>query len=130
MVAHHEMLGQGVQGRQKAARVIAHDLAPLGAGAVRVGAREISDKALIGAAGELRQPVGQIVMRVAVDVARGGRRLRHLAIIRVGVGARMGRVDALHPGMHLGHAAEHAIEGGVFHHQHDDVLDRRGRRRH
>ena len=130
MVAHHEMFGERVQRRQEAARVIAHDLAPLGAGAVRVGAREIGDKALVGAAGELRQPVGQVVVRVAVDVARGGRRLRHRAVIRVGVGVRMGRVDALHPGMHLGHAAEHAVEGGVFHHQHDDVLDRRGRRRH
>jgi hypothetical protein len=36
---------------------------------------------------------------------------------------RMRGIDALQCRMHLGHAAEHPVKGGILHHQHDDVLD-------
>jgi hypothetical protein len=116
-----------MQCRQKATRIPGHDLAPLLRRAGRVGADVIVDESLIGAAVQLGDRVGQVVQRVAIDVAGAGLALKDVTAIEVvGVGQRMRRIDPIDAAAGGAHPAKHAIEAVVLHHQDDDVVDWHG----
>ncbi len=122
MVADRELLGEGVQGGEGAPREVAHHVRAARAGGLAVGREIVADEAAVLAL-ELREDVRGLVLGIGLDLGPRAGLLRVLAPGRIAVRARVPRAYPFELRVDLGHAPEHLVEGAVFQHEEDDVLE-------